>query len=122
MHCTGPCLPVISELALKRKVGQKERNKLPTKMSRQVFLALVNPKSGGQMGSNLLERFREILDEERVHDLSDGGPEKALRAHAGRDNLRIIGERFIHFVCLTFFFLTAAHISHANDDVRVTNQ
>ncbi len=61
-----------------------------------------------QMGSNLLSRFREILDDDRVHDLTDGGPEKALlaqmeRAAAGggggggggqaRDNnLRIIGE------------------------------
>ncbi len=58
------------------------------------------------MGSNLLSRFREILDDDRVHDLTDGGPEKALlaqmeRAAAGagvgggqaRDNnLRIIGE------------------------------
>ncbi len=61
-------------------------------MSRQVFLALVNPKSGGQMGSNLLARFREILEDERVHDLTEGGPEKALRVHRGRENLRIIGE------------------------------
>ena len=62
-------------------------------MSRQVFLALVNPKSGGQMGSNLLSRFRDILDDERVHDLTDGGPEKALRAHRGVENLRIIGRK-----------------------------
>jgi len=61
-------------------------------MSGHVFLALVNPKSGGQVGSSLLARFREILDEDRVHDLSRGGPEGPLLRHKGRDNLRIIGK------------------------------
>lgn len=80
----------------------RQNTPLTSRMSRQVFLALVNPKSGGQMGSNLLARFKEILDEERVHDLTDGGPEKALRAHLGRENLRIIGEReaFLSLSCM----------------------
>lgn len=57
-----------------------------------VFVALVNPKSGGNMGNQLLQRFKEILDEERVYNLSEGGPEKALAEHRGTENLRIIGK------------------------------
>ena len=62
-------------------------------MSGPVFVALVNPKSGGNVGASLLSRFKEILDEERVYNLSeDGGPLKALQEHLETDNLRIIGK------------------------------
>ena len=44
------------------------------------------------MGNQLLTRFKEILDEERVYNLSEGGPEKALAEHRGTENLRIIGK------------------------------
>ena len=48
-------------------------------MSGPVFVALVNPKSGGNVGSQLLDRFREILGDERVYDLKEGGgPRQAL--------------------------------------------
>jgi len=59
-------------------------------MNAVVFLALVNPKSGGNVGSHLLERFKEILDEDRIYDLSNGGPKKALEDHGHKDNLRLI--------------------------------
>lgn len=66
-------------------------------MSGPVFIALVNPKSGGNFGSQLLQRFKEILDEERVYNLSDdGGPGRALQEHRGTENLRIIGKK----ICL----------------------
>ena len=63
-------------------------------MSGPVFVALVNPKSGGNVGASLLSRFKEILDEERVYNLSeDGGPKRALVEHCQTENLRIIGNR-----------------------------
>ena len=63
-----------------------------TRSAGPVFIALVNPKSGGNMGNQLLQRFKEILDDERVYNLSEGGPEKALTEHRGTENLRIIGK------------------------------
>ena len=65
-------------------------------MSGPVFVALVNPKSGGNVGASLLSRFKEILDEERVYNLSeDGGPKRALVEHCQTENLRIIGRLII---------------------------
>jgi len=55
-----------------------------------VFLALVNPKSGGNVGTQLLERFKEILDENKIYNLSNGGPRKALEDHGHKENLRLI--------------------------------
>ena len=63
-------------------------------MSGPVFVAVVNPKSGGNVGSNLIDRFKEILGEERVYDLMDHGPKKALEDHREVENLRIIGNHF----------------------------
>ena len=57
-----------------------------------VFLALVNPKSGGNVGVQLLERFKDILDDSHVYSLSDGGPKQALEDHRETDNLRLIGK------------------------------
>ena len=68
-------------------------------MSGPVFVALVNPKSGGNVGTQLLGRFSEILNEDRVYNLSaDGGPGKALREHLNTENLRIIGK--VYFVLI----------------------
>ena len=64
-------------------------------MNAVVFLSLVNPMSGGNVGSHLLERFKEILDEDRIYDLSNGGPKKALEDHGHKDNLRLIGKFII---------------------------
>ena len=62
-------------------------------MSGPVFVALVNPKSGGNVGQSLLSRFKDVLDEERVYNLSeDGGPKRALVEHCQTENLRIIGK------------------------------
>ena len=62
-------------------------------MSGPVFIALVNPKSGGNVGTHLLQRFKDILNDDRVYNLSeDGGPKRALQEHKGTENLRIIGK------------------------------
>lgn len=59
-----------------------------------VFIALVNPKSGGNIGNQLLQRFREIQKDDpvvEVYNLSEeGGPRKALEDHRDTKNLRII--------------------------------
>lgn len=62
-------------------------------MSGPVFVALVNPKSGGNVGNQLLHRFKEILNEDRVYNLSDEdhpGPAKALEDHKDVEHLRLI--------------------------------
>ena len=64
-------------------------------MTSTVFIALINPKSGGNVGPKLLQSFKEILPENRVYDLSDPehpGPFKALEDHKDVEHLRIIGE------------------------------
>ena len=72
-------------------------------MSGPVFVALVNPKSGGNVGASLLSRFKEILDEERVYNLSeDGGPKRALVEHCQTENLRIIGRIKILLLLLCY--------------------
>ena len=55
-------------------------------------MALVNKRAGGNVGSSLLAKFKDELDEGRVYDLSDGGPLRALQEHSQTDNLRIIGK------------------------------
>ena len=68
-------------------------------MSGPVFVALVNPKSGGNVGASLLSRFKEILNEERVYNLSeDGGPKRALVEHCQTENLRIIGKTIVAII------------------------
>ena len=69
-------------------------------MTSTVFIALINPKSGGNVGPKLLQSFKEILPESRVYDLSDPehpGPSKALEDYKDVEHLRIIGELFVLF-------------------------
>ena len=48
--------------------------------------------------SSIFPRFKEILDEGRVYNLSEeGGPKKALLQHQTTDNLRIIGKKLDPF-------------------------
>ena len=71
------------------------------------FIALVNPRSGGNMGAKLLNRFKEILGESRVYNLNDEenpGPKKALEKHKNEEDLRIIGKRFL-FMEYTLYIL-----------------
>ena len=69
-------------------------------MSGPIFVALVNPKSGGNLGHQLLSRFKEILKHDRVYNLADDehpGPAKALEDHKNEENLRLIGMLFFFF-------------------------
>ena len=68
-------------------------------MSGNSFVAMVNPKSGGNVGAQLLAKFKEILDDDRVYDLSeDGGPKRALAEHSKTEHLRIIGTKGLFLV------------------------
>ena len=49
------------------------------------FVVLINPKSGGNVGAELLSKFHGILDETKVYNLQDGGPKKALEDHCLND-------------------------------------
>ena len=81
------------ELLVRREEDDKKSSRNSFRMSGPVFLALVNPKSGGNMGTQLLNRFSEILNEDRIYNLSEeGGPKRALQEHRGTENLRIIGK------------------------------
>ena len=60
-----------------------------------VIVALVNPKSGGKIGSQLLSQFKEILPNNQVYDLKDEqnpGPTKALEDWKDVDNVRLVGK------------------------------
>ena len=80
--------------------------------SNTTFIALVNPRSGGNMGAQLLNRFKEILGESRVYNLNDEqnpGPKKALENHKHEEDLRIIGKRFLfieYYVIGLYYFST----------------
>ena len=45
------------------------------------FVVLINPKSGGNVGAELLSNFHGILDYTKVYNLQEGGPKKALEDH-----------------------------------------
>ena len=45
------------------------------------FVVLINPKSGGNVGSELLSKFHGILDGTKIYNLQEGGPKKALEDH-----------------------------------------
>ena len=49
------------------------------------FIVLINPKSGGNVGAELLSKFHGILDETKVYNLQEGGPRKALEDHCMND-------------------------------------
>ena len=39
--------------------------------SNSVIIVLINPKSGGKMGTKLLKMFKDLLGEEKVYNLYD---------------------------------------------------
>ena len=95
-------------------------------MSRNAFVALVNKRAGGNVGSSLLAKFKEELDEGRVYDLSDGGPLRALQEHSQTDNLRIIGKppfllSVVQLCCLMVYGSLRRFAIHKFQFVLVTN-
>ena len=81
------------------------------------FLVLVNPKSGGQDGPQLLERFRELFREEslagEVVSLTEPGeggvgvvgPRPSLLKYTNNQNLRLLGKTiFLYQVDSRIYF------------------
>ncbi|XP_072529311.1 diacylglycerol kinase iota isoform X2 [Salminus brasiliensis] len=62
---------------------------LPSPLMKPV-LVFVNPKSGGNQGTKLLQMFMWILNPRQVFDLSQGGPREALELYRKVPNLRIL--------------------------------
>ncbi|XP_035283181.1 diacylglycerol kinase iota isoform X1 [Anguilla anguilla] len=62
---------------------------LPSPLMKPV-LVFVNPKSGGNQGTKVLQMFMWILNPRQVFDLSQGGPREALELYKKVPNLRIL--------------------------------
>ncbi|XP_052439165.1 diacylglycerol kinase iota isoform X8 [Carassius gibelio] len=62
---------------------------MPSPLMKPV-LVFVNPKSGGNQGTKLLQMFMWILNPRQVFDLSQGGPREALELYRKVPNLRIL--------------------------------
>ncbi|XP_015487001.1 diacylglycerol kinase zeta isoform X4 [Parus major] len=54
------------------------------------LLVFVNPKSGGNQGSKIIQSFMWYLNPRQVFDLSQGGPKEALEMYRKVHNLRIL--------------------------------
>ncbi|KAG9339086.1 hypothetical protein JZ751_024115 [Albula glossodonta] len=62
---------------------------LPSPLMKPV-LVFVNPKSGGNQGTKVLQMFMWVLNPRQVFDLSQGGPRDALELYRKVPNLRIL--------------------------------
>ena len=54
------------------------------------LLVFINPKSGGNQGSKLIQKFQWLLNPRQVFDLSQVGPKVALELYRKVPNLRIL--------------------------------
>ncbi|RXN17308.1 diacylglycerol kinase zeta-like protein [Labeo rohita] len=54
------------------------------------LLVFVNPKSGGNQGSKIIQSFLWYLNPRQVFDLSQGGPQEGLEMYRKVHNLRIL--------------------------------
>ena len=54
------------------------------------LLVFINPKSGGNQGGKLVQKFQWLLNPRQVFDLSQGGPKVGLELYKKVQNLRIL--------------------------------
>lgn len=54
------------------------------------LLVFINPKSGGNQGGKLIQKFQWLLNPRQVFDLSQGGPKVGLELYKKVPNLRIL--------------------------------
>ncbi|XP_015432066.1 PREDICTED: eye-specific diacylglycerol kinase [Dufourea novaeangliae] len=79
----------------KDKEQEKEQDKqwvvkpIPTASVKPV-LVFINPKSGGNQGAKLLQKFQWLLNPRQVFDLTQGGPRMGLELFKKVRNLRVL--------------------------------
>ncbi|XP_076387654.1 retinal degeneration A isoform X2 [Megachile rotundata] len=62
---------------------------IPTASVKPV-LVFINPKSGGNQGAKLLQKFQWLLNPRQVFDLTQGGPKMGLQLFEKVPNLRVL--------------------------------
>ncbi|XP_053599571.1 eye-specific diacylglycerol kinase isoform X2 [Plodia interpunctella] len=80
-----------------KKKGKESKNEqktfvikpIPTANVRPV-LVFINPKSGGNQGAKLLQKFQWLLNPRQVFDLTQGGPGPGLELFRKVPNLRVL--------------------------------
>uniref|UniRef100_T1JHM2 Diacylglycerol kinase n=1 Tax=Strigamia maritima TaxID=126957 RepID=T1JHM2_STRMM len=79
----------------KKEASDKEHQRffaikpIPTPNAKPVIV-FINPKSGGNQGSKLMQKFQWLLNPRQVFDLSQGGPQAGLELYKKVPNLRIL--------------------------------
>ncbi|XP_076646918.1 retinal degeneration A isoform X1 [Halictus rubicundus] len=79
----------------KEKEQEKDQGRLwvvkpiPTPTVKPV-LVFINPKSGGNQGAKLLQKFQWLLNPRQVFDLTQGGPRMGLELFKKVPNLRVL--------------------------------
>ena len=84
LHGSSP--PPTKEFAQHRHFAIKP---IPSTNSKPL-LVFINPKSGGNQGSKLMQKFQWLLNPRQVFDLSQGGPKLGLELYKKVNNLRIL--------------------------------
>ncbi|KAG1682165.1 Diacylglycerol kinase iota [Nymphon striatum] len=59
-------------------------------LSSKPVIVFINPKSGGNQGAKLMQKFQWLLNPRQVFDLTHGGPNAGLEMYKKTPNIRIV--------------------------------